>query len=279
MKIDGRNLADTILTRLLPDVAALMEKGVVPTLAVIFVGEDPASVSFIRQKRLAAEKIGAELILSHQSSAISSQQLADIIKRYNDDPNIHGLIIQRPLPVESTVDRSILLTVSPQKDVDGFVPGSLFDAPVAMAVVRICEEIFGKLDQLDPFDKKIVLVGRGETAGTPIARLLTKKRIPFTVIHSQTAGPKEIMKQADIIISCVGKPRVVTKDAIAPGTILIGVGMHREEDGTLHGDYEEEVEAVASFYTPTPGGVGPVNVACLMQNLISACIMRTGGLS
>lgn len=266
MKIDGRAIAGGILSGLSEDVANLKQNGTTPTLAVILVGDDPASLSFIRQKRIAAEKIGAKLTLDQLPSDAPATHLVSLIQKYNSDPTVHGLIIQRPLPKSSTIDRKILLTVHPQKDVDGFVPNSPFAAPVADAVFEILDQIHAPLK-----NKTMVIIGRGETAGTPIARLCMKKGLAPAIIHSHTTNPDEMLKNADIIISCVGKHRIVRKDCLKPGVILIGVGMHREEDGKLHGDYEEsEIESVASYYTPTPGGVGPVNVACLMKNLVSA---------
>lgn len=264
MKIDGRAIADTILTGLATDVASLSKKGVIPTLAVILVGDDPASLSFIRQKRIAAEKIGAKLMLDQLPSSASSKSLTSLIEKYNQDPNVHGIIIQRPLPKESRIDRGMLLTVAPAKDIDGFVPNSPFNAPVAEAVATILEEIHQT-------SKHIVIIGRGETAGAPIAKLLIKQGVSPVIVHSQTPDPVQRTKTADIIISCVGKPRVITAQSIKPGAVVIGVGMHREDDGKLHGDYEEhDIADIASYFTPTPGGVGPVNVACLMKNLIVA---------
>lgn len=273
MKIDGRRIAEGILASLKKDVNLLKEKDVTPTLAIILVGDDPASVSFIRQKRIAAEKIGANLTSDQLPISTTTKVLKERMENYNKDPDIHGIIIQRPLPKDSPIDRNILLTVSPQKDVDGFVPNSSFHAPVADAVFTLLEKIHTTAK-----DKNIVIIGRGETAGTPIARLSFQKGFHPAIIHSKTPNPEHILKEADIIISCVGKQAIVRKEFLKPGVILIGVGMHREEDGTLHGDYEEnEIAPVASYFTPTPGGVGPVNVACLMKNLLRACIIEKGG--
>ncbi len=273
MKIDGRAIADSILSHLSEEVSALKEKEIIPTLAVVLVGDDPASVSFIRQKRLAAEKIGAVLTVDQLPIVTTTESLTSLIEKYNEDPKIHGLIIQRPLPKESTIDPNVLLTVAPSKDVDGFVTNSPFHAPVAEAVFTILEEVHIPL-----LKQNIVIIGRGQTAGTPIARLCVQKRLHPTIVHSQTPNPDHILKEADIIISCVGKKGIVNAANIKPGVVLIGVGMHREEDGKLHGDYEEtEIADIASYFTPTPGGVGPVNVACLMKNLIKACTMDKGG--
>ena len=249
MIIDGKAIAENILTQLSETIKTM---GVTPTLAVIQIGDNPASLAYIRQKQKAAEKIGAKIIVSNTLSDVD---------RFNADPHIHGLIIQRPVPEpvgEYHVKR--------EKDVDGFEKNSPFDVPVAHAIGEILTHI-----QTD-FSKKFVVIGRGETAGAPIAHYLNKQHCATSVVHSQTPNPEEIIKQADVIISCVGKERVVTKDTIKPGAILISVGIWRNDARKLHGDYDEsDISDIASYYTPTPGGVGPVNVACLMQNLVKAC--------
>ncbi|MEK7577228.1 MAG: bifunctional 5,10-methylenetetrahydrofolate dehydrogenase/5,10-methenyltetrahydrofolate cyclohydrolase [Patescibacteria group bacterium] len=262
MLIDGKAIADTILETLKVDVSHLKTSGITPTLAVILVGDDPASLAYIKQKQKAAEIIGARIILSHQSSSISKDDFKKLILQYNDDPNIHGIIIQRPIP--NNLDTTI---VKLKKDIDGFLPNSPFKVPVALAVDEILKSIHISL-----VNKNIVIIGRGETAGKPIAEHLTKMGYAPIIIHSQTPNTKEIMQSADIIISCVGKKRVITSENIKQGVILISVGIWRDTEGKLHGDYDEkDIEIKAPWYTPTPKGVGPVNVACLMQNLIHSC--------
>ncbi len=258
MKIDGKAIARGILESLRIQVSALKQQGVTPTLAVIQVGDDPGSTAYIRQKQKAAEQIGAKLILSHQLSAVSPQTLQNILQQYNDDQSVHGIIVQRPLP-EALRAEGIRLS----KDVDGFLPNSPYPVPVASAVLTMLGDRI--------HSKKIVVVGRGETAGKPIADALIKRGYDVSIIHSQTPNPDEITKTADIIISCVGKPNVVRRDNIKTGAFLVSVGLFRDSEGRLHGDYEEdEIKDIAAFYTPTPGGVGPVNVACLMANLVKA---------
>lgn len=271
MKIDGKALADTILSQLATKVTNLKKRGITPTLAVILVGDNPASIAYIKQKQKAAEKIGAGLVFSHQTSAISKNELQKLVDQYNNDPTIHGLIIQRPIPQELGDVSTILDSVKPAKDVDGFLPNSPFDVPVAAAIGEILQN--AKCQMLNA---QFVVIGRGETAGQPILQYLKKQHCTASVIHSKTPNPTELMKQADVIISCVGKKRVVTRKMIKRDAILISVGIWRDEEGKLHGDYEEQdIADIASFYTPTPGGVGPVNVACLMQNLIKACNMKS----
>ncbi len=283
MKIDGKAIAGGILTSLKQEVDLLKKKGISSTLAVILVGDDPASLSYIKQKQKAAEAIGAKVILDQQAASISSQVLKERIEKYNNDPSIHGIIIQRPLPKESPIDRDIFNEISPKKDVDGFVPNSPYDVPVAKAVLTILQEVFVsekknlKAQTFKDWLKNqcVAVIGRGETAGKPIADALGEHGCTLSVVHSQTTHPEEVIKTLNIVVSCVGKERVVTKDMIVPGTILISVGIWRDVLGKLHGDYEEEeIKDIASYYTPTPGGVGPVNVACLMQNLIQACTMN-----
>lgn len=267
MRVDGKALAEKILDELVPKVTSLKQQEITPTLAVIQVGDDPASMAYIRQKRKAADVIGAKLIRANLESGIRNQELKAIIDRYNHDPLVHGIIVQRPL-TEHLYAENIL----PSKDVDGFLTNSPYVVPVASAVMAILEQVTGP----GPVKKQgqapsIVVIGRGETAGKPIADLLIKKGYKVTIVHSQTKNPNEIISGADIIISCVGKPNVVRRDNLKKGAILLSVGIFRDSEGKLHGDYEEdEIKDIASFFTPTPGGVGPVNVACLMANLVKA---------
>jgi len=297
MRIDGKAMADNILANLEQDIKRLKKRGIIPTLAVILIGDNPASLSYIKQKQKTTERIGAKLVLNALPLNTSLKLLKLLIKKLNDDPLVHGLIVQRPLPPEAGECGEILNLLNPAKDVDGLVPRPRFEAPVSKAVLKILEQVYklnpqSSIRQLtdkaqrsnqdpNPNDqflnwlrsKQVVVVGRGETAGKAIASLLQKQHCTTSIIHSQTPHPKKILQQADIVISCVGKKRVVKATMIKPGLILIGVGIWRDSDGKLHGDYEEEeIKDIASFYTPTPGGVGPLNVACLMENLIQAAL-------
>jgi len=273
MRIDGKALAEDILSNLTKQVSRLKQKGITPTLAVILVGDDPESLSYIRQKQKATEKIGCRFIFERLPKAALSKEVAARVQMYNRDPHVHGLIVQRPLP--QTIDAAINQHVDPKKDVDGFVLTSPFDVPIAVAVMDILTYIHPQHTLHWLQKQNIVVVGRGETAGQPIAAALTRQQCATSIINSHTTNPKDIMREADIIISCVGKQGVVTRDAMKSGVILISVGLWRAENGKLHGDYEEEdIKDIASFYTPTPGGVGPLNIASLMQNLVKACTMK-----
>lgn len=265
MRVDGKVLAEKILDDLVSKVTSLKQQGITPTLAVIQVGDDPGSTAYIRQKQKSAERIGAKLIHNHQPLAISNQQLQKIIEKYNNDPNIHGLIVQRPLPDTLRAEHIRL-----SKDVDGFLPNSPYPVPVASAVLTILDQLTGPGPVKKP---SIVVLGRGETAGKPIANALIKRGSNVTIVHSQTPKPDDAIRAADIVISCVGRPNVVRRDNVKENVVLVSVGIFRNHDGKLHGDYEEEeIKDIASFYTPTPGGVGPINVACLMVNLYRSCL-------
>lgn len=282
MIIDGKALADTLLSKLTTDVIKLKSQGITPTFAVILIGDNPSSLSYIKQKQKAAQRIGARVLFEHHSQ-FDNSQFAILINKYNSDPNVHGLIIQRPVPKELGDVTELLSSVDPQKDVDGLIPSSSYTVPVANAVMMMLNHLSDLASQglsLQGWIKNqtIFVIGRGETAGKPIAELFQKKGCKVNIMHSHTRQPEGILKAADIIISCVGKPNIITKDMIKPGVVLISVGIWRDDSGKLHGDYEEDdIKDIASFYTPTPGGVGPVNVACLMHNLVKASIIKSGG--
>ncbi len=289
MIIDGKKIADDILSRLTTEATTLKTYGIIPTLAVIQVGDDPASLAYIRQKQKAADRIGAKIILSHQPSDINKIQLKALVDQFNGDPHVHGLIIQRPIPPGLGDVSTILDSVTPRKDVDGFVNNSLFEVPVAAAVLACIQVAYAHIqalhpEQKNPFDiwlktQCAAVIGRGDTAGKPIFTSLSARGCATSVIHSQTADPDTLVKKMVLVVSCVGKERVVTRQMVTRDTILIGVGIWRDSDGKLHGDYdEEEIKDIVAFYTPTPGGVGPVNVACLMQNLVKACTLQKGGI-
>lgn len=258
MKIDGRAIADGIF-------GTLSQRALKPTLAVILVGDNPDSLAYIRQKKKAVERIGGRFIFEHLPKTTTQEELSARVDMYNHDLGVHALIVQRPIPTGLTAKVDLL------KDIDGFEKGSPYHVPVAMAIFTILEHI-----HVDYHKKNIVIIGRGETAGRPIAASFAKGHCATSVIFSQTPNPKEIMRSADILISCVGKPRVVAAGCVKPGAVVIGVGISTGPDGKLHGDYdEEEIKNIAGFYTPTPGGVGPVNIACLIQNLVVAAQKMT----
>lgn len=298
MRVDGKQIAANIFEELKQRVGELKKKNIVPHLAIILVGNDPASEAYVRQKKLKGEEIGAKVTVHSLSAAISQQKLLSTIEQLNNDNNVHGIIVQRPLP--DHIDPALVnQSVDPKKDVDAFHPETKFEMPLAKAVLKILEKIYDETKgtqetketnakstsvstklvpsvSFNPFlnwlkSKNIVVMGKGETGGGPTIELLKKMGIEPQVIDSKTQNPNEITKQADIVICAVGKSGVLNPQALKQGAILIAVGMFRGKDGKLHGDYEEaNVRDIASFYTPVPGGIGPVNVAMLLKNVLKA---------
>lgn len=268
MRIDGKLIAESIKEDLKERIEKLKEKGITPHLAVVLVGNDPSSVSYVNQKKKVGEEIGAVVSLYRLSQKV---ELLELVNLLNKDLSVHGIILQRPNPLHIPKEELDLLVV-PKKDVDGFHPVSPFTPPIALAVLKILTSIF-TIDKIKT--KKILIIGRGETGGKPIADTLKKMRIQFQVAHSKTEHIENLTKNADIIISCVGRPHILRHSILNKKTILIGVGMHPEED-KLKGDYDvDEVKDLVSAYTPIPGGVGPVNVACLFSNLLDATRLQT----
>lgn len=267
MKIDGKQIANKIFEELKTKAFELKKENIVPHLAIILVGDDPASVAYVNQKKLKAEEIGVKTTIIHLPSTVSKTKLIEAIQQFNNDSNVHGIIVQQPLPSQINVD-SVVQAIDPAKDVDGFHPDSCFQMPIAMAVMKILEEI--GITKTDLKSKKIVVVGKGKTGGKPIIQMLEKEGLHPTVVDSQTQHPEKLTKEADILISAVGKPNIIKPQMIKYGAVLIGVGISRGKSANLMGDYDwKSIENIASFYTPTPGGVGPVDVAMLLKNLVS----------
>jgi methylenetetrahydrofolate dehydrogenase (NADP+)/methenyltetrahydrofolate cyclohydrolase len=277
MIIDGNVISRKILEALQPQIKSLQQKQIVPKLTIILIGSNPAAESYIRRKSLTASTLGIQTENIRLPESTNDAELAKLILKINSDEKVQALIIQRPLPTSAKIDPATSLLIDPAKDVDGFVPGSFFRVPVVMAVLFILMHYFrvdneniliGKLK-----NKSLVIIGRGETAGKPLAHEFAKLGLKYSVIHSQTPQPQRLLKNADIIISCVGHANIVRRELIKTGAVLISVGISKNSQGKLTGDYQEnEIKDSAGAYTPTPGGVGPVNVACLMQNVLDACL-------
>lgn len=275
MKIDGKAIASQLFQNLHHQVVLLSKKQIIPHLAIILVGNDPASVSYVRRKQKKAEEIGAKATILTYDASITNEELLRVIEQLNTDSTVHGIIVQRPLP-EHIDTQAVNNAVIPQKDIDAFHTNTPFTMPLAKAALILLEHVYQSEKQSDNFDswlisKNIAVIGKGETGGGPVITLLEAKGIHPAVIDSKTKNPETITKHADIIITAVGKTRVLTKEMIKKGAILISIGQHKQSDGKFHGDYEEDdIQHQASFYSPTPSGVGPVNVACLLENLLQA---------
>ncbi len=273
MIIDGKHISSKILESLKAEVEELKQKGITPTLAVILIGDEKSSIAYVKQKELKAKEIGAQIEIFRFDESVTNAEIRTLIKRLDKDTKIHGIILQRPAPKHIEID-SLEDFISSKKEVDGFGNHPIYPVPVAEAVLLLLEDVYLKQNTKNLFSdwlksKKVVVLGKGETAGQPIINCFREYRITPTVIDSKTQDKDSLMKEADIIISAVGKTIINSSD-IKKGVILIGVGM-QTKDGKLYGDYnEEEIKDIASFYTPTPGGVGPVNVVCLMKNLVES---------
>ncbi len=278
MIIDGRGIAKHILTSLTFRVKSLQETyDIQPHLAVIRVGEDPAITSYINQKDKMAKEIGAIVSVYNFPIAVKEEALKECIAFLQEKGSVHGLILQLPVPKHIDYEK-LILDIHPDKDVDGFRPNSQFVIPVAQAALKVLEipMIQETLTTGDSFNewlrsKKIVVMGKGKTGGQPITKLLKERGVDVQTVDSSTTHVTDFTKAADIIISAVGKPKILTSDMIKKGAILVGVGMSMNDDGKFVGDYDEvDIQDKAEWYTPIPGGVGPVNVACLMENLVIA---------
>ncbi|HUD05068.1 MAG TPA: bifunctional 5,10-methylenetetrahydrofolate dehydrogenase/5,10-methenyltetrahydrofolate cyclohydrolase [Patescibacteria group bacterium] len=275
MKIDGRAIASNILGELKIKVLELKKRGIIPTMAVILIGNEESSNVYVRQKELKAQEIGATVKIFRFDETVTNEELEALIKKLDADQNIHGIILQRPAPAKIEVERLEEL-ISRAKEIDGFGKDSLYTVPVAAAVFKILGEVFGKLNESISFNEwlksqNIVAIGKGETAGQPIIDYLHKRGLEPIVVDSKTENINATIKNADIIISAIGKRGAIDFSGLKKDVILIGVGLSSDDEGKTRGDYnEDELEQVASFYTPTPGGVGPVNVAFLLENLVEA---------
>lgn len=257
---------------LLTEVQKLQKKHLVPQLTIVFCDTDDSIRTYIRQKQKFGADLGIKVKLIKISKSASRQSIIMRLKILNKDPDIHGIIIQRPFPFP--ISENFLKTlVYPQKDVDGFHPKSSCEAPIALSVNKILEYVHKQSKKRKKYsywlsEKKILVIGRGESGGTPIASYLRKNGISFLQAHSQTKNIDGLIGKSNIIISCVGKPNIVRHDIVKSGAILIGIGLYRKK-GILHTDYDQEkIARKVAFYTPAPGGVGPVNVSYLFYNLI-----------
>lgn len=290
--ISGKEIAATIRAELKERVATLAERGLVPGLATVLVGEDPASTVYVGMKNKAAGEAG---IYSRQitlSPDTPEDELLGVVAGLNADPQIHGILVQLPLPDQ--IDESkVLLAIDPRKDVDGFHPMNVGRLSTgALDVLTPCTPR-GVIEMLvrsghDPSGKHAVVVGRSNIVGRPMASLLLRKapggNATVTVAHSRTADLGAMTRQADILIAAIGRPEMITADMVKPGAVVIDVGVNRvdapdrERGYKLVGDVAyDEVKEVAGAITPVPGGVGPMTIAMLLENTVDAALALDGG--
>lgn len=274
MDIDGKQIAREIKEIIKQEVANLNIK---PGLAVILVGEDPASEVYVRNKEKACQSIGyysEKIVLPKETS---EKDLLDLVEKLNNDEKIHGILVQLPLPSHMDADK-VIATINPKKDVDGFHAiniGNLLigkDTIVSCTPKGIIELI--KSTGIDISGKEAVVVGRSNIVGKPVAILLLQNNATVTICHSRTKNLKEHCQKADILVAAIGRPNFITEDMVKQGAVIIDVGINRLDDGKLAGDVDyEAVKNKVSFITPVPGGVGPMTIAMLMQNTLE-CFKR-----
>lgn len=271
--IDGNLLSKEIKNLLAEKTIELQNsKGIQPGLAVVLVGDDPASAVYVRNKETACQKIGFYSEVHRLSAEISEKELLDLIDSLNNNDKIHGILVQLPLP-SHIEEKKVINSINPDKDVDGFHPISVGNMVIGQTSFLPCTPagIMAMLKRyhIETSSKNVVVLGRSLIVGKPMANLLIEKGIDatVTVCHSRTADIKAHTSRADILIAAIGKAKFVNSDMVKDGAILIDVGMNRDEDGTLCGDVDfEDVLPKVSKITPVPGGVGPMTIAMLMVN-------------
>lgn len=278
--IDGKTVASEIRAKIKKDVEQLRSKGVVPGLAAVLVGDNPASHVYVRNKRKACEEAG---IYSEEHKLPDDLKQEDLVKLVNDlngDKKINGILIQLPLPrhIDSKV---ILECVSPDKDVDGFHPYNVGRLTVGDPVFSPCTP-HGVIVLLEYYGIKIdgknaVVVGRSNIVGKPVALMLLNRNATVTVCHSKTSNLEEKCREADILIVAAGKPKMIKGDMVKAGAVVVDVGINREDNGGLIGDVDfEEVSKQAGWITPVPGGVGPMTIAMLLKNTVESARKAAG---
>ncbi|MCT3137731.1 bifunctional methylenetetrahydrofolate dehydrogenase/methenyltetrahydrofolate cyclohydrolase [Lactococcus lactis] len=272
--IDGKALAAKMQAELKVKVDKLKEADNVPGLAVILVGEDPASQIYVRNKARQATAIGLNSSVVRLPETVSEQELLDLIEQYNQSEQWHGILVQLPLP-EHISEEKVLLAIDPEKDVDGFHPmnmGRLWSGNPLMipSTPAGIMEMFREYD-VELSGKRAVVIGRSNIVGKPMAQLLMMAHATVTIAHSKTENLRELTKEADVLVVAIGRDRMIKAEDVKEGAVVIDVGMNRDEDGKLHGDVDfDEVKDVASLITPVPGGVGPMTITMLMEQTVRA---------
>ena len=272
--IDGKELAKHIREELKEEVKELKNAEIYPKLAVIMVGDDPASKVYVRNKSRACEDVGIEYEEYLLPAKTTREELLELIEKLNNDERVHGILVQSPLP-EGLDANEAFRTILPKKDVDGFHPINVGKLSLNQDCFVSCTP-YGIIKMLEAYNVPIeganaVIIGRSNIVGKPLAQCLLNKNATVTICHSKTKNLKEITKKADILIAAIGKPKFVTEDMVKENATVIDVGINRNEEGKLVGDTDfENIKEKVSFITPVPGGVGPMTIAMLMNNVIKA---------
>jgi methylenetetrahydrofolate dehydrogenase (NADP+)/methenyltetrahydrofolate cyclohydrolase len=271
--MNGKEVAAQVKSELKQEVAKLNREYVQPGLAVLLVGNHPASETYVKAKEKAAAEIGIRSFLIRYPETVSQAELLHRIEQLNQDPQVHGILVQLPLPKHIHV-QTVIDTIDPQKDVDGFHPLNIGSMQVGKEALLPCTP-FGILQLLKQYNvdlqgKHAVIVGHSHIVGRPMATLLLNENATVSVCHIYTQNLKEMTKMADILIVAVGKKHLITSDMVKPGAIVVDVGINREEK-RIFGDCDfESIKDIASYITPVPGGVGPMTISMLLHNTLLA---------
>ncbi|MGN0742323.1 MAG: bifunctional methylenetetrahydrofolate dehydrogenase/methenyltetrahydrofolate cyclohydrolase FolD [Candidatus Fimadaptatus sp.] len=277
--IDGKAISEQLRSQLREEVASLTERGAKPCLAVIIVGENPASKVYVRNKERACRQLGMDSILLRLPESTTQEELLGEVRRLNADSAVNGVLVQLPLPAHLD-EQAVLREISPEKDVDGFHAVNAGRLMQGESCTVACTPA-GCLDLIRSTCVSIegaeaVVVGRSNIVGKPMAMLLLQNNATVTICHSRTRDLAEVTRRADILVAAVGRPRMITGDMIKPGAVVIDVGINRV-DGGFVGDVDfESAREVAGWITPVPGGVGPMTITGLMRNTIAATRMQHG---
>ena len=273
--INGKEISAAIRAELREECTAFVAKrGYAPGLAVVIVGEDPASQVYVRNKARACEEVGFYSEVLRLPAETTQDELNTLIDRLNAAQNIHGILVQLPLPRHLDAE-AVTLRIDPRKDVDAFHPYNagkiLLGDPVFLPCTPAGIMELLRRSGIDPAGKRCVVVGRSNIVGKPMALLLLAANGTVTVCHSRTVGLADLTREADILVSAVGRPNVITADMVRPGAVVIDVGMNRDASGKLVGDVDfPSVAPLCSFITPVPGGVGPMTITMLLRNTLVA---------
>ncbi len=278
--IDGKELAKKIRANLKIECEELKKKNINSKLAVIMVGEDPASKVYVRNKSRACEDVGIKYEEYLLDSKITQKELIELIEKLNNDKTINGILLQSPIPSNLDINEAFR-TISPQKDVDGFNPVNVGKLVLNQDTFVSCTP-YGIMKMFEEYDidltgKNVVILGRSNIVGKPLIHCCLNKNATVTSCHSKTQNIAQKAKEADVLISAIGKANFVTADMVKDGAVVIDVGINRLDNGKITGDVDfESVKEKASYITPVPGGVGPMTIAMLMNNVIKATRRQNG---
>lgn len=278
--IDGKKVSAQVKEQVRIETEELVKKGIRPGLAVIIVGDDPASRVYVNNKKKACEKVG---FLSKEfalPATTTQEELLSLVKELNEDKEINGILCQLPLP-KGLDEKAVIEAISPLKDVDAFHASNVGKIMIGDYDFLPCTPA-GVMEMLHSYNipvegKECVVIGRSNIVGKPMAMLLLHENATVEITHSKTVELKEVTKSADILVAAIGKAKFVTADMVKDGAVVIDVGMNRDENGKLCGDVDfENVKDKCSFITPVPGGVGPMTISMLMQNTLTAAKIQNG---